>query len=90
MKSDIVHFVREVCKRYDMQANFLPESNVFQIHKGGRAIQTFTMDDFYQLPKRYRRFMFLPLIRAGLANNLKEGKVKEGLFGNFKNGKKIA
>ena len=90
MKSDIVNFLKTVCKRYDMRANFFPESQTYQIHKDGRAIQTFTIDDFYQLPKRYRRFMYLPLIRAGLANNLNRRETKEGLFGNFKLGKKIS
>lgn len=89
VKSDIVRFVKEVCKRYDMQANFFPDTQTFQLHKNGRAIQTFNINDFYQLPKRYRRFMYFPLIKAGLAHNLGEHRVKEGLFGNYNIGKKI-
>jgi hypothetical protein len=81
--------VRNACRRYGMQCNFLPESQVFQIHKNGRAIQTFNISDFYQLPKRYRMFMYKPLIQSGLARNLGERTVKEGLFGNYKIGKKI-
>ena len=89
MKSDIISFIKEVCEKNKMQANFFPESETFQIHKNGRAIQSFTIKDYYQLPKRYRRFMYLPLIKAGLANNLKERRVKEGLYGSYKMGKKI-
>lgn len=73
-----------------MQCNFYPDTQVFQFHKFGRAIQTFTIKDFYQLPKRYRRWMYKPLITAGLSHNLGEERVKEGLFGQFKMGKKLA
>lgn len=90
MKSDIVRFIKKACLHYDMQALYIQDKNpVYFIHKDGRAIMTFTVDDFYQLPRKYRFMMFKPLINRGLEHNLGEKANKDGLFGRYKIGKKI-
>lgn len=91
MKGEIVRFLRKACKRWKMQAIWIPDERggTYFVHKNGRAIQTFVEADFYQLPKRYRMFMYGPLIHAGLEHNLGE-RTKEGLFGKYKFGKTIA
>lgn len=72
-----------------MEALYLPDGGgTYFVHKNGRAIQNFTTSDFYQLPRRYRMFMYGPLIHVGLSHNLGEN-TKESLFGMYKLGRKI-
>jgi len=91
MRQDIVLFLRKACKKWGMHAVFIPDERggTYFVHKNGRAIQTFVANDFYQLPKRYRMFMYGPLIHVGLSHNLGE-RTKETVIGKYRMGKKIA
>ena len=70
MYRDIEAFVLEVCKRFKLNANYIPDGDIWMIHKQGRAVQNFTSNQFYQIPKRARLSQFEPLFRLGLNQNL--------------------
>lgn len=88
MKQEIVSFVKEACVKYKLNANYIPDGDIWVIHKQGRAVQNFTTDQFYQIPKRARMSQFEPLVRIGLANNLGAAH-KNQVFINRKFGRKI-
>lgn len=79
MKVDIVNFLREVCPRLGLSANYRPDKNFFIVHKRGYAIQNFTEKQFYQIPKPKRKEMFVALMQRGLTHNLGESTVRENL-----------
>lgn len=88
MKADIVRFLREMHRKYGLNALYIPENDVYCIHRKGRAVQNFTSSQFYDFPKGYREQMYKPLVKVGLAQNLGE-KYKEQFILNTKQGIKI-
>ena len=89
MKNEIVKFIKHACKRYKLNANYIPTDDVWVIHKEGRAVQNFTTDQFYQIPKRARLSMFEPLVRIGLAKNLNQARHEQFFLRGVRFGKKI-
>ena len=88
MRSEITKFVLNVCEKYRLNANYFPEDDIWSIHKKGRAVQNFTSDQFYQVPRRARMSQFEPLVRVGMNGNLQSNPNQ--VFINRKLGKTIA
>ncbi len=72
MKQDIVKFLREMHRKYGLSALYIPEDDVYCVHRKGRAVQNFTSAQFYEFPKGYREQMYRPLVKVGLARGLAE------------------
>ena len=70
MRNEIVLWIKKICKKYQLSANFIFDGDIWVIHKDGFAVQNFTTEQFFQIPKRARENMYGPLVRIGLANNL--------------------
>jgi len=88
MKKQIVDFVRESCRRYTLEAYYIPDNDCYVLTKKGRAVQNFNTEQFYQIPPKRRIYEHRALIKAGLAHNLGE-KYKDQLFLPRKFGIKI-
>ena len=69
MKKEIILWLKQVCPKYKMGVIYSPESDIYLIHKNGRAIQGFDTKQFYQVPKRKRAADLLPLMTRGLMLN---------------------
>lgn len=89
MNRQIVKFVKEACRRYQLEAYFIPDNGVYTLTKRGRAVQNFNQEQFFQIPRAHRMKEYYGLI-AGLTHNLGEGTVKEQIFLPRKFGIKIA
>ena len=88
MKQDIVRFIIEVCQKHNFNAHYIPDGDIYVIHRKGRAVQNFNSKQFYEIPKIARRTMFNPLVKVGLNNNI-DGNTHNQVFINKKLGKKI-
>jgi hypothetical protein len=73
-----------------MNAIYIPEDDVYSISYRGFAIQNFTTPIFYELPKRMRERMLLPLLKKGLTHNIGEKSVKDTLITKTQYGQRIA
>ncbi len=71
-----------------MKANFIFEGDIWVIHKDGFAVQNFTTEQFYQIPKRAREAQYEPLVRIGLNGNL-QANHKDQLVVPWRFGHKI-
>lgn len=71
-----------------MSSFYLPHKDIYMIHVHGKAIQGFTGDVFYQIPRDAREKQFLPLIKRGLMLNIDE-KQRNQLFTKRRLGKTI-
>lgn len=89
MHRDVVNFLKRVCPRYGLSANYIADSDVYVVHKRGFAIHNFTTKMFYDMPRRARERMFRPLIKRGLAHNLGEKSVRESLVTRTQFGRRI-
>lgn len=90
MRGEIVRFLKDACQRYKLNANYIPDGDIWVVHKGGRAVQNFTTDQFYQMPKRARLAMYEPLVRIGLNNNLSNVNHDQFFLRGKKFGRKLA
>lgn len=72
MKAEIVNFVRDACKKFNLRGEYLTEKDIYRLTKNGRAVMAFHTDDFYQIPPRMRKNHIEPMIRMGLTLNLGE------------------
>jgi len=71
MRPEIVSFCKDVCSRYNLRANYIPDAyghnDVWSIvTKQGYMIMNFTTEIFYDIPPRARMRQFLPAIKRGL------------------------
>lgn len=87
MKSEIVDWIKGVCKLYGMEAIYIPAVDVYSLRIHGKGVQNFNTKIFYQLPKKHREKMLLPLIKKGVAHNL--GEKKLNLYQQRNIGKRI-
>lgn len=90
MRIEIVNFIKKACQKYKslgLQAYYTPKRNLYVFHIRGMAVQNFSEDNFYEIPKDERMRMLQPLIKIGLTNNL-GNKNKEMLTANY-NGKRL-
>ena len=78
MRHDIVEFVKTVCKRYKLEAYYMPDGDTYVVTRKGRAIQNFNTRQFYEITKIQRMKDYIGLI-MGLNHNLGE-KHKEQLY----------
>lgn len=90
MRVDIVNFLRETCETLNLSANYHIGRDVYTVHKRGYAVQNFTTEQFYQIPKPSRRQLLRGLLQRGLTHNLGEGSVKNNLYTNTQLGIRIA
>lgn len=74
-----MRFLKEVCARHGLRANYIPENDAWVLHKRGYAVQNFTTKQFYEIPKRAREKFYRPLLKRGLAHNLGEKSLKKNL-----------
>jgi hypothetical protein len=88
VKNEIVNWVKKVCLRYNLEAIYVPDNDVYSIRKNGRGVHNFNTPQFYQLPKRHREELVHRLLRVGLVHNLGE-KYKNQLYLNRRLGKII-
>lgn len=88
MKVEIVNFIRKAIKRYGISAYYTPKYNMYVLHLDGRAIQNFSENNFYEIPKMERMKMLEPLIKVGLNSNL-SNKNHNQIIGPYKTGHKI-
>lgn len=89
LKAEIVDFIKLACKKFDLKALYIPDGDIYVIHKDGRAVQNFTSAQFYQMPKRARMNEYEPLVKIGLATNLGSPETKDQLFLPINMGKRI-
>ena len=89
MKSDIVAFLKEMNRKYGLNALYIPSDDVYCVHRKGRAVQNFTSQQFYDFPRGYRESMYRPLVKVGLRQNLGEGAYKHQFIINTKQGIRI-
>ena len=78
MKNEIKQWIIKIAKKYNFSAIYFPLKDMYSIRFKGRGIQNFTSKTFYNLPKRFRESMMLPLMRVGL--NLNAGEKKLNLY----------
>ena len=90
MRVDIVNFLRETCERLNLSANYQVTKDLYVVHKRGYPIQSFTTEQFYQLPKPFRRQRLLAILQRGLTYNLGEKTVKDNLYIHKQHGIRIA
>lgn len=88
MKQDIVRYIKKIAPRFKINAHYIPDGDIYVLHRKGRAVQNFTSDQFYQIPKFARLRFYNPLIKLGLNNNI-DGHTHNQVFINKKLGKKI-
>ena len=79
MRVDIVNFLKEVCEQLNLSANYHIGRDVYVLHKRGYAVQNFTTEQFYQIPKPARKQLIYGLLQRGLTHNIGEGSVKDNL-----------
>jgi hypothetical protein len=89
MKQEIVSFVKEACKRFNLRAYYMISSDTYILTLGGRAVSGFGTEQFYQIPKKVRMQEFLPLIKVGLSHNLGEA-YRDQVYMPLHLGKRIA
>jgi len=77
MRKEITDFVKKACKKHGLKANYLFEGDIYVVHKDGYAVQNFTSEQFYQIPKRVRMEQYEPLVRLGLNVNLQANHKKQ-------------
>lgn len=84
MRVEICAFMRKACRKYKsvgLQAYYTPKRNLYVFHIRGQAVQNFSEDNFYDLPKDERLRMLEPLVKIGLHTNL-GNKNHDMLFAN--------
>lgn len=75
--------------KYGIETIYIAENDVYSMRLKGRGVQNFSSKNFYELPKRHRENVLLPLIKVGLTHNLGENKIKNQLYLNRSLGKKL-
>lgn len=85
MKQDIVRFLLKMHTRYGLNAFYVPDVDVYCVHRRGRAVQNFSTSQFYDLPKWVRARMFNPLVKVGMNQNMGES-YRDQLLINDKQG----
>lgn len=68
----ITRWIIRMCQKYKLSSFYLPDRDVYMIHFKGKAIQGFTSQVFYQIPRDAREKQFMPLLKRGLMLNFNE------------------
>ncbi len=71
MKEDIRKYVIMICKKFDLEAIYIPSNDVYSVMRKGRAVMNFNSRQFYEYPRILRTQQFKPLLN-GLNQNLGE------------------
>lgn len=90
MRAEIIAWLRDMHRKYGFNSIYIPEDDVYSITYRGFAIQTFTTKIFYDLPKRAREGMLVPLLKRGLTHNLGEKSIRHSLTTHTQYGQRIA
>lgn len=88
-RHDIKKFFLPYCRKYGYSLNHLPDKDTYFLHLNGRAITTFTTNQFYQVPKASRALHLRALTKSGLVRNLGEPGLQEQIFMEKTKGQKI-
>lgn len=80
MRSAIISYVKTVCQRWTLECIYIRDRDVFLITKGGRAVDAFTSDQFYQIPKSRRLTETLMKLKVGLVHNMGEKTMKDQVY----------
>lgn len=70
MRSEILKFVRAACKKYRINAFYIPDGDIYCLHKNGHPIQNFTSSMFHDIPVATRLAMLQPLLKIGVNYNM--------------------
>lgn len=79
MRSTIVQYCIEVCKRWGLECIYIKDRDVWLITKRGRAVDGFTTQQFYQVPK-FRRLLEIGMKMQGLQQNLGEKTTHDQVY----------
>lgn len=86
MNQAVVEFLKEAFERYPgLEATYLPDSDCYSVTFRGRAVQNFTLQDFYTFPRRQRMREYEAIIKVGLSTNL-AGYLRDQVYVNRRNG----
>lgn len=72
MRTEIVKFIRRAAKKYNIKAFYIPDGDIYCLHKNGYPIQNFTSSQFHEIPMPLRFRMLQPLQKIGVNHNLGE------------------
>lgn len=87
LKNEIVDFVKDICKQFNLRADYLTEKDIYRITKNGRAVMSFHTENFFIMPPRMRKNHIIPMIKRGLMLNLGEAYYENSYMKNH--GKRI-
>lgn len=90
MRVDIVNFLKDVCAELNVSANYQVGKELYVVHKRGYPLQSFTLKQFYELPKPFRKQRIRAILQRGLTHNLGEKSIKDNLYVNKQHGIRIA
>lgn len=74
MRQEIIKFVKKVCEAYGLQAFWIPDGDIYCIHRRGLPIQNFTSKQFLEIPSAMRFKDIRGIFKRGLNHNLGEGR----------------
>lgn len=72
MRSEIIRFIKKACRRYRINAFYIPDGDIYCLHKNGYPVQNFTSAMFHDIPVGARFAMLQPLLKIGVNYNLAE------------------
>ena len=89
MRIDILNFIEDVKKTFKLDALYFPRKDVYSLRLRGRGVQNFSSQNFYQIPKAFRKQQIRGIIMKGLNHNLGEKTLQNQMFINNSIGRKI-
>lgn len=84
----ITRWIKQVCKKQNLGAFFMPAKDTYMIHFKGKALQGFNSKVFYHMPKIAREKQLVSILKLGLRLNIDE-KNRQNLYTKRKLGHTI-
>jgi len=89
MRRDIVFWIKEMKKKFGLEAVYIPDNDVYSLRFKGKSVHNFNSKNYYLLPKRYRENHVRALLKVGLNHNIGQNIVKQQIILNRCLGKRI-
>jgi len=89
VRQDILDFLKLAHKRLGVEAYYIPDGDIYVVTKCQKAVQNFTSDKFYQIPKWHRLNEWYGMIKLGLNQNMGEKTLHDQIQQTMSFGKKI-
>lgn len=89
VRRDIIDFLKPICERFNLEARYHANKDMYVLSYRGYAIQNFVGSNFNDIPKAVRRRQYLPLIKRGLSHNIGEKSLKHSLNIHTQRGHRI-